>query len=319
MYLILYLIFAFFFLYRKRQIALAVGWILLCWGATRVLNTTPAFSFSGIVYPFDLGLSFINYATAFVLILFALNTIKFEVWKYEQSIRKQKEELKQLNQVKDKVFSVISHDLRTPILSVIMLLRNMEQESLSPADIKQMLPDMLDNMEETSEMLGNLLVWARSQIRQTEINATNVSIADLTQQTIRFLNRQANSKRIRLVNDVQQECTAYADRDSLEIVMRNLVANAIKFTASGGYVKMSCVSTDGFVDVSVEDNGIGIPPEKQSLLFNDDFYTTAGTANEKGTGLGLFICREIIQKNGGRLMFNSERGKGTKFTFSVPA
>lgn len=319
MYFIVYLMFAFFFLYRRVHIALAVGWILVCWTATVLLNETPAFTIYLSPYPLDAGLTVINYSTAFALTLLTMYFIKFEVWKYEQSIRKQKEELTRLNAIKDKVFSVISHDLRTPVLSTIMLLKAMERGEFTDQQFRELLPELRDNMEETGELMTNLLVWARNQIRQTDFHASYVSLTELSAQTVRFLNRQAEEKNIRLVNEIPEGCTAYADRDSLQIVLRNLVANAIKFTASGGYVRMRSASQKGMVKVSVEDNGVGISTEDQDLLFGDGFYTTEGTAQEKGTGMGLFLCRDIIEKNGGAIFFASEEGRGTTFTFSVPA
>lgn len=319
MYLVLYLLFAFFFLHRHAQIISALAWILGCWVAAQTLTPAPGMGLFGKAYPLDLGLAVINYATAFLLIILTLYVIKFGVWRYEQSLRNKKEELKRLNTLKDKVFSVISHDLRTPVASIILLLQAMETDDFTEAEFKDLLPELRENMEETGELLTNLLAWARSQMQQTEYNATAVSLADLTRQTLRFLNRHGEAKKIRLLNHVPQHCTAFADKQSLEIVLRNLVANAIKFTPSGGYVKVSSRIEKDCLCVSVEDNGIGIPEEKQALLFSDSFYTSTGTANEKGTGLGLLICRDILQKNGGEINFASQKGEGTTFTFSVPA
>ena len=128
----------------------------------------------------------------------------------------------------------------------------------------------------------------------------------------------ADSKNIRLINEVPVDCSAYADENSINIVLRNLIMNAIKFTGSGGTVRVKSHVTGPYVKVMVEDNGIGIPVNKQELLFGESYYTSPGTNKETGSGLGLLICKDLIQKNGGSLQFTSEPGSGTTFSFSLP-
>jgi signal transduction histidine kinase len=241
------------------------------------------------------------------------------VWKFENSIRQKKEELKRLNAVKDKVFSVISHDLRSPIGSMILLLREISDASITVDEFNEYLPDLLANMEQTSDLLDNLLAWARSQIRESALVANEISLNRLTDQTIRFLERMADAKNIRLINEVPVDCSAYADENSINIVLRNLIMNAIKFTGSGGTVRVKSHVTGPYVKVMVEDNGIGIPVNKQELLFGESYYTSPGTNKEAGSGLGLLICKDLIQKNGGSLQFTSEPGNGTTFSFSLPS
>jgi two-component system, sensor histidine kinase and response regulator len=319
MYLLLYLLFTFFFLHRLTQIAAFFCWILACYTVVH-FSDNPLFN-NWHVYTFkpDVVLALINYLSSLVFIFISMYFIKFEVWKCEKSIRKQKQQLKNLNNVKDKVFSVIAHDLRSPIASIILFLRSAEQQDFTPEELKNFFPQLREAMEETSDLLSNLLAWARNQIDQTKLQGTEISMAKLTQQTINFLNRNAKEKNIDLINEVNENSLAFADENSIQIVMRNLLANAIKFTRPGGFVKIRTTATNQLINIIVEDNGVGIPKDKQGMLFGHNYYTSLGTNKEKGTGLGLLICKEIIQKNGGTLFFSSEQESGSIFTFSLPA
>ncbi len=314
-FLFLYMLFIFFFLHRRWQILSAFVWIVGCF---LVMHFWLPVLRSPDMPPVEAGLSVIDYSFGLLFIFIALYFIKFEVWKFEKSIRDKKEELKRLNAVKDKVFSVISHDLRSPIASIILLLREMNNAGLTYEEFSEFLPNLLGNMEQTSELLDNLLAWARSQIKETALNANSISIARLTQQTLKFLDRTASSKNVLLVNEVPADCCAFADESSISIVLRNLVGNAIKFTPSGGTVTVTCHAAGEYVKVIVEDTGVGIPPNKQPLLFGEGYYTSLGTNKEAGSGLGLLICRDLVEQNGGSLLFASEQGIGTTFSFSLP-
>ncbi len=314
-YLFLYLFFIFFFLHHRWHIILVFCWVTACIIAVHFSLRSLS---SGHTYPPDRVLEVIDYSFGLVFVFVALYFMKFEIWKFEKSIRQKKEELKKLNAVKDKVFSVISHDLRSPIGSMILLLREISEASMTVDEFNEHLPDLLANMEQTSDLLDNLLAWARSQIRESALVANEISLHGLTDQTIRFLERMADAKNIRLINEVTIGCSAYADEGSIKIVLRNLVMNAIKFTGSGGVVRVKSDVTGPYVKVMVEDNGIGIPLDKQQLLFGESYYTSSGTNKEAGSGLGLLICQDLVEKNGGSLLFTSEPGNGTVFSFSLP-
>lgn len=318
MYLILYLIFVFFFLHQLRLIVIAACWVIAFFLLTQV-NTVDRFTFlNKYRLEKDIALASINYISSLFFIVVTLYMIKFQVWKFEKSIRQKKDELKNLNQLKDKVFSVISHDLRTPIASLITFLQAIETEEFSEEELRQFLPELRGNLEQTSELLNNLLAWARSQMKNIELNAGKISVYELTQETIRFLQKNAMEKNIHLVNEVQPDCFVYADESSTQIVLRNLISNAIKFTGSGGLVKVKSIDAQQQMKIVVEDNGVGIPTEKQEQIFGDNYYTTPGTLKEKGTGLGLLICRDLVQRNGGSLSFESQYMKGSRFIFSLP-
>lgn len=314
-YLFLYLFFIFFFLHHLWHIVLAFCWVTSC--IVAVHFSLRSF-LAGHSYRPDGMLEIIDYGFGLAFIFLALYFIKTEISKFEKSIRRKKEELKKLNAVKDKVFSVISHDLRSPIGSMILLLREISEASMTIEEFNEHLPDLLANMEQTSDLLDNLLAWARSQIRESALVANEISLNRLADQTIRFLERMADAKNILLINEVPVDCSAYADENSIKIVLRNLIMNAIKFTGSGGVVRVKSGVTGPYVKVMVEDNGIGIPENKQSLLFGEGYYTSPGTNKEGGSGLGLLICQDLVQKNGGSLLFTSEPGNGSTFSFLLP-
>ncbi|HWK04573.1 MAG TPA: HAMP domain-containing sensor histidine kinase [Puia sp.] len=317
-YLLLYLLFTFFFLHRLPLILATFAWILACFVCIHYILSPRVFN-QLYSFRFDITLSIIDYSSGLFFLFMTMYFIKFEVWKFEKSIREKKEELRKLNAMKDKVFSVISHDLRTPVNSIILLLREMQKVAVSAEEFNTALPEILGNMEQTGDLLDNLLAWASSQIRDKELQANEISISKVTNQTLKYLERNAASKNIRLINEVTAKSTAFADESCARIVLRNLLANAIKFTASGGFVKVRSEKAGEFIKIIVEDNGIGIPRDKQPLLFSEGYYSTSGTNNEAGTGLGLLICKDLVQKNGGSLIFTSEVGNGSTFSFSLPA
>lgn len=315
-YLLLYMVFVFFFLHHRPRIIATFCWLTL-WFIIVHFSLQNILFFPPYTYPFDIALSVLNYGSGLLFIFMTLYFIKFEVWKFEKSIREKKEELKKLNAVKDKVFSVISHDLRLPVHSILLLLRELQKAGVKAEEIEAYLPEITANMEQTGELLDNLLAWAKSQMQDSNL-PDEISLATMTQQMFKFMGGNAAKKNIRLVNEVEMESIAFADESSAKIVLRNLLANAIKFTKPGGYVKVRSEMAGEFVNIMVEDNGVGIPAEKQHLLFGDDYFTSPGTNKEAGTGLGLLICKDLVKQNGGTMEFKSKIGNGSTFSFSLP-
>jgi signal transduction histidine kinase len=316
-YLLLYMIFAFFFLHHRARILYVCCW-LTAWFVIIHFSLQNILFFPPYVYPFDIPLSVINYGSGLLFIFITLYFIKFEVWKYEKSLLEKKEQLKKLNAVKDKVFSVISHDLRLPVNSILLLLHQLVKTKASANDIKVYLPEITVNMEQTGELLDNLLAWAKSQIQESNLKANEFSLSHLAQQTVIAMGGNAEKKNISVVNEIGDQCTAFADEGSTKIVLRNLMANAIKFTKPGGCVRLRSVANGEYVNILVEDNGVGIPEDKQKLLFGEGYFTSQGTNKEPGTGLGLMICKDLVQKNGGYLEFASKADNGSTFSFSLP-
>ncbi len=237
------------------------------------------------------------------------------------SLKESNEKLEVLNATKDKFFSIIAHDLRNPFYSLLgfseLLLK--EIDTLSPKEILQFAKGLNDDLKNLYSLLENLLNWSLLQRNLLEVNPADLDLFDVVNKIIGLLSQSAKEKNISLTNNINKGTLVYADNEMLQLVVQNLMINAIKFTKAGGLVFVSSIEKEGFIEVSVQDTGIGIDPEKSSELFNFiSLFSTDGTGGEKGTGLGLPLCKEFIEKNGGKIWVKSELGKGSKFTFTIP-
>ncbi|HYF69652.1 MAG TPA: tetratricopeptide repeat-containing sensor histidine kinase [Ohtaekwangia sp.] len=236
-------------------------------------------------------------------------------------VNKQNIELQELNATKDKFFSIISHDLKGPLNSLTSfsnLLINY-YESLSKEEVQMLARDFDKSLKNLFQLLENLLEWSRSQTGNIEFKPEVFDLAILLGENKSLLEAQAHNKQITLVNKAEESLSVSAHKQSINTVVRNLISNAIKFTPEGGCITFGLKRQAGEVIVSIADNGIGMKPEILSKLFRiDTKHTTKGTADEKGTGLGLILCKEFVEKNGGRIWVESEPGKGSVFLFSLP-
>ena len=238
----------------------------------------------------------------------------------ENSLKETNKELKILNNIKDKFFSIIAHDLRRPFESLLSYseLLATEIESLSHEEIVLFSRGLNDNLKNLYVLLENLLHWSLMQRNMLEYKPVNLNLYDVVNKIIGISSQSAKEKNISLSNKVDTGTFVYADVDMLRSVVQNLIINAIKFTPIEGRIIVSSIEKDGFVEASVQDTGIGIQSEKSSELFNfNTLFTTDGTAGEKGTGLGLPLCKEFIERNDGKIWVESELGKGSKFTFTL--
>ncbi|MGD2086579.1 MAG: hybrid sensor histidine kinase/response regulator [Candidatus Aminicenantes bacterium] len=234
-----------------------------------------------------------------------------------------REELSDLVIARDKFFSIIAHDLRNPLQNLILtseLLRH-SFDSLDEEEIKQYIQRFNDNANQMSTLLETLLDWSRVQRGTMELNREKINLAALAAENIALLKENALKKNITVSCQIQNHTYAFADKNMMGTVIRNLVSNAVKFTHPGGEVKITAnhASTDNFIEITVSDNGVGIKEEDIPGLFRIDVYKkTRGTANEKGTGLGLILCKEFIEKNNGSIKVVSTPGQGSDFTFTLP-
>jgi two-component system sensor histidine kinase/response regulator len=233
-------------------------------------------------------------------------------------LSRQTEELKESNAIKDKLFSVISHDLKSPMYALRNLFRNMKEYDVPAEDIKNMIPEVVNDLNFTTSLMDNLLQWARTQMQADSINAQSINITELIDSVLKVLRLQADAKKITVESNVDHQVFSFADKDMIHLVLRNLVSNSIKFTPEGGSVTVHVYETSDFVEVAVEDTGMGISPEALAKINQNNYYTTKGTASESGTGLGLMLCREFVTKNGGFLRIESEPGNGSIFSFTLP-
>jgi two-component system, sensor histidine kinase and response regulator len=239
----------------------------------------------------------------------------------EKKVEERTKQLNELNATKDKFFSIIAHDLKNPFNTLIgfteLLLENLRD--YSPEKLHEFIGILHDTSKQSYSLLENLLEWSRSQTGAIQIKKEVINIYNLVEENINLLLNQASKKKIKLVNDIHYEGTVVADLNMLSTVIRNLVSNAIKYTKEEGTITCRANLKDDKLEISINDTGIGIKPENLPKLFRIDInYSTRGTADEGGTGLGLILCKEFISKNDGEIWVESVFGEGSTFKFTIP-
>ncbi len=340
---ILYAVLSVFFLNNLKLILITVFFSVSCYFATFVLHGTYNF----VIKDVNITFYIINQGLAVFLIFYGLILVKSENNNYQKIIttnnnklqivntelkrkrleltennyllEEQKDQLAELNVLKNKMFSIISHDLRNPIYSLRNLFRNVQQYNLPGEEIKVLLPDILNDLNYTANLTENLLQWAKSQMDGNNVNMQHIELTKMITDTKNLMRLQAESKAIHLDVKENPEIFIYADKDMINLVLRNLLSNAIKFTPTNGHIAIGATLTNTMVEVFVKDTGVGISQINIDKLFKKAYYTTSGTANEAGTGLGLMLCKEFLEKNGGNIDVQSEIGIGSTFIFKLPS
>ena len=231
-----------------------------------------------------------------------------------------KEELELINSNKDRFFSIIAHDLRSPFMALmgISQMISEDMDSMSVGEVKEMTGAIYHSTQNLNKLIENLLKWSRLQMGTFEITPKEININEISKNVSNILQLSAKEKNITIVDSIT-ETAVYADEDCAKTILRNLVNNAIKFTEKGGEIKLSSKQVKAFVEVTIEDNGVGIKESVIKKLFRiTEKVSEAGTEKEVGTGLGLILCKELVEKNGGKIWVESEFEKGSKFTFTLP-
>lgn len=239
----------------------------------------------------------------------------------KRTIREQNRQLKKTMESRDKMYSIIAHDLRSPIGTIKMINAAIEQEKdkISDSGIRQKFEMINETTEEAFSLLENLLRWSRNKQGNTKVILEKFDISGVIREIFSLFTSIANAKNIQLHNQVLSGMMVRADEDMIKTVLRNLLSNAIKFTYPGGDVWISAQENEHQITIEVKDNGQGIKKEHQpGLLQADHHLTTHGTKNEKGSGLGLLLSKDFIKRNKGKIWFTSEEGTGTTFSFTVP-
>ncbi len=232
-------------------------------------------------------------------------------------LQQQKDKLEQLNLIKDKLFSVISHDLRSPLTTLEGSLKAIQMKLLSAEEEQRVFGHLEKNLQNTKMLLDNLLHWAMVQMEQVTIPEEEIDLYQLSTHTLDF-NQELEKKNIRLQNHIPSGEVVFANQQMVQVILKNLVSNAIKFTPEGGEVHISSHSESDQVSITVEDTGVGMDDQEREKLFKlDTHFSTLGTDDERGNGLGLLLCREFVEKNGGRIWVESQKWKGSRFTFTL--
>jgi signal transduction histidine kinase len=230
-------------------------------------------------------------------------------------------QLKELNATKDKLFSIIAHDLRSPFNSIIGFLELLTENvnSFKASEREYLLNTINSSAKNTLILLDNLLNWAKSQTGQINFMPEKVVLSTIMYEIFELSGSNAKNKNIVLNYIPSEEIEVFADLNMIKTVLRNLISNAIKFTNSNGKINVHAVLKDIYIEIAVSDNGVGLDEKSQNKLFNlETNKSSSGTENEKGTGLGLILCKEFVEKNGGKLWVESELGKGSNFKFTLP-
>jgi len=240
---------------------------------------------------------------------------------WESEIFKVQKNLEEEVASKNKFFSIISHDLKSPFGTLMSILQLLEEsfESLTKKEQKELIHVGRNSSKQIFQLLESLLEWSRLTIGRIEYSPSNINLGEISTQIILLLSQSAKNKSIQFVNEIDGNYFAFADSKMLRAVLINLLTNAIKFSSKGGEITLSSKIIDNLVEISILDTGIGMSQNDLSKLFRIDVHhTTVGTANETGTGLGLILCKELVEKNGGTIWAESELGKGSNFKFTLP-
>ncbi len=250
-----------------------------------------------------------------------INQQKEEIESQRDRIEEQCVEYQKLNATKDRLFSVLAHDLKNPFNTLMNITTVLISEFYKLTDKQKLLniEDLHHAIKEAYRLLENLLQWSRSQINRLDLKFETIVLRDLVTDAIAISNIFAQKKQIAIENQIPADVYVTADANTIHIVLRNLISNAIKFTKKHGKIIVKSEKKHKLYKISVVDNGIGIKPKDQEKLFRlESSFTTRGTQNERGTGLGLILCKEFVEKNKGELSLKSKPNEGSAFSFTLP-
>lgn len=256
-----------------------------------------------------------------VVLMIATFYLLFKEKKLARELKTKTNELRDLNASKDKFFSIIAHDLKNPfnvLVSYTSILKT-DLDMFSKDELTQIISDLNQASENGFNLLQNLLLWTRSQTNRIHLFKSNFILFDICEQVKALVELNMLSKKQNLIIDIDPDLVVYADKDMISTVLRNLVFNAIKFSDQGAYIVVRASKTVSSVQLDVIDTGVGISEDIIKKLFViDNNTTTPGTEGETGTGLGLVICREFVEKNNGLIWVKSKSGEGSVFSFTIP-
>jgi signal transduction histidine kinase len=238
-----------------------------------------------------------------------------------QKLSESETELQKLNMSKDRIFSVVAHDLRNPVAAVTgfseLLYDNFDQFPVETQ--REYLLQILQGTQRIQNLLENLLIWARAQMKAVKYEPENLKVKVLVDDCVKEMKANLDHKKVQCLVNINQKCVVYADKAMMHTVLRNLIINAIKFSFPGGKIRIASSLAEETCTISVSDEGIGIQPEIQEKLFkSNEVVSTPGTTGESGSGLGLVICKEFLERNKGEIRVESEPGNGSSFILDLP-
>ncbi|NIM83221.1 MAG: tetratricopeptide repeat protein [Candidatus Aminicenantes bacterium] len=267
-------------------------------------------------------LIFLTLVSVFVFIIALVTHNRYRIKKKtEQVLRASEQQLKNMNAAKDRLFTIIAHDLGSPLNSLLLSAGHLKNhfQALEDQDLEEFIHNIYRQTRDMADLLENLLQWARVQIGKIEQNPEAVDMRLLIEETFLHIKYTAQNKHIRLASHIMENTIAWADKHMMKAVMRNLLSNAVKYSHPGGEIQITSIDAGNRIEITVSDNGVGMGEEKAERLFKEEVHeSTRGTSNEKGTGLGLVLCKEFVEKNGGEIRVQSQLNSGSHFTFTLP-
>jgi len=267
------------------------------------------------------------------LVILFLSSITFVLFRNRkllkaknEEINEQKEEMENLaiklmlnNQQKDMLFGIIAHDLRAPLHSLNEMLNLIKARPFTTAELNTIIQELRQDVDYSSELVNNLLYWASSQLNGLAVKPVELPLRKLTDDTLNHFRKMAAAKSIQLKNEIAPSLVGHADKNMIEVVVRNLLSNAVKFCRPGDTISLEAEMSADVIVICVADTGIGIEKPVLDKILQKKSISSFGTARERGTGLGLLLCREFAEKNNGRFWIESQPGKGSRFYFTISA
>lgn len=325
---VLYGILSVFFIQDRSYMVFSIGFSMISYFVLAVMLQRYPFQLSNV----NTVAYLINQAIAILYIFYGLYLIKLENARFNSTLQQahdelqkqalqlqlQADELEKLNSLKSKLFSVISHDLKAPMYALRNLFENIHLQDLPAEEVKEMVPEIKKDLNDTVGLMENLLQWAKSQMQAESASINEVDVNELVHDVANILHRQAGSKQVEISIQLPHSVFAMADFDMIHLVMRNLLSNAIKFTEPRGKVLIGAQPLGTHAELYVKDYGQGIEPEALEKIEAGEFYTSTGTSQEQGTGLGLLLCKEFLVKNSSQLRIETTPGEGSTFSFLLP-
>lgn len=259
-----------------------------------------------------------TYLISVITILIGLRYIKKNYYISQSLLETKAADLERINSTKNKLFTIVSHDMRAPLATVRSYLEILSHLDPSKENWKEIQSDLIEMTQNTDNMLSNILMWSTSQMEGISINKKPVNLADTLIPVIRVFQSIAHAKQITLNFEIDPGLRVLADENMLQLVIRNILSNAVKFTRNGGNIQLKLDSDYPNYVIKISDNGIGMTDHIKESIFSLKAESSFGTKNEKGVGLGLNLSKEFAEMQGGRIWFNSTQGKGSTFYISIP-
>jgi two-component system sensor histidine kinase/response regulator len=249
-----------------------------------------------------------------------LEYFKARLLHYHRSLTIANEQLKESNRVKERMLSILSHDFNAPIGNLITSLDLLDEQFLTPEEFNTTSGKLKVQLQVLTSSMKDVLQWSKMQIRGDVGERTSINICRLLEEIFVLFETAINEKKLIISNNLTSDMVIYANLDHVKLIFRNLISNAIKFSHNGGTIYINSEKRPGRLNITIKDEGTGMPTNILNALQNEQltFTSTTGTAKERGTGLGLMFVREFVQKNNGELTITSEPGKGSAFCISLP-